>query len=175
MKIGGVEVTKCEEVLVLPRKNEEQNLVFKAVAVASMDEFEELCPKPKPPMRLKAGGVREPHISPEYMKEVEAWSQRRYAFICLKSLEPSDIEWDTVDLKQPSTWSKWIEELQEAGLSDVELQRVQTLVLDANSLNEAKLKEARESFLLGQGQEVETSSGLHTTPESSQSGQLASE
>lgn len=173
MKIGGVEVTKCEEVLVLPRING-ADLVFKAVAVGSMDEFDELCPKPQPAMRVTKGGVKEPHLNEAYMKALEAYGTRRYAFICLRSLEPSDIEWETVKLDDPSTWSKWMEELEQAGLSDVELQRVQTLVLDANALNEAKLKEARDSFLRGQGQEAETSSGLQTTPESSQSGQPVS-
>lgn len=173
MKIGGVEVTKCEEVLVLPRIN--GDLVFKAVAVCSMDKFNDLCPKPTPPMRLKKGGVREPHLSDEFMKSIEKWSERRYAYICIHSLIPSDIEWSTVDFDKPNTWTNWIKELEEAGLADVELQRVQSLVLDANALNEAKLKAARESFLLGQGQEDETSSGLQTTPESSQSGKPVSE
>lgn len=175
MKIGGVEVTKCEEVLVLPRKREEENIVFRAVAVGSMDEFDELCPKPQPAMRLVKGGVREPHLNEAYMKALEDYGTRRYAYICLKSLAPSEIEWETVELNKPATWGNWMKELEDAGLSDVELQRVQTLVLDANALNEAKLKEARDSFLRGQGQEVETSSGLQTTPETSQSGQPASE
>lgn len=173
MKVGGVEVTKCEEVLVLPRIG--GDLVFKAVAVGSMEPFNELCPKPTPPMRLKKGGVKEPHLSDDYLKTVEGWGEKRYAYICVKSLEPSEIEWDTVDIKKPNTWVKWTEELEQAGLSDVELQRVQSLVLDANSLNEAKLKEARDSFLRGQGQGAETSSGPQTTPESSQSGQRASD
>lgn len=165
MKIGGVEVTKCEEVLVLPRIG--GDLVFKAVAVGSMEPFNELCPKPKPPMRLKKGGVREPHLGPDYVKSLENWGEQRYAYICVVSLAPSDITWDEVDPKKPGTWTKWGKELEKAGLSDVELQRVQSLVLDANSLNEAKLKEARDSFLRGQVEEVETSSGPQTEPETS--------
>ncbi len=171
MRIGGVPVTKCEEILVLPRI--EGNLVFTAVAVPSMDYFDEVCPKPAPAMMLKAGGKREPKIDDNYVQLLEDWSQRRYAYICVKSLEPSDIEWDEVALDKPSTWTKWTDELREAGLSDVEINRVQTLVLDANSLNEAKLKEARDSFLRGQGETEAKSSGRKTTPESSQSGQLA--
>lgn len=165
MKIGGVEVTKCEEVLVLPRHS--GDLVFRAEAVPNMEEFELLCPKPEPPKRLVKGGKREDHITADFVKQVEQWSERRYAYICIKSLEPSDIEWDEVDIKKPQTWSKWMSELREAGLSDVEVNRVQTLVLDANSLNESKLKAAREAFLLGQGVEAAESSGHQTTPESS--------
>jgi len=160
MKIGGVPVTKCEEVLVLPRIN--GDLVFKASAVESMEYFEEVCPKPKAPIRTMAGGRKEEHLSDDFIKSLEGWSEKRYAYICVKSLEPSNIEWDEVSIKKPSTWSKWTTELISAGLSDVEVNRIQALVLDANSLNEAKLKEAREAFLLGQGQEAEESSGRPT-------------
>lgn len=174
MKIGGVEVTKCEEVLVLPRLNG-RDLVFKATSVPSMQMFEDLCPRPKPAMKLTKGGKREPHLTDSYTKELEEWSKRRYAFICIKSLEPSEIEWETVNIDKPSTWTKWMEELRDAGLSDTEINRVQTLVLDANALNEEKLKRARESFLLGQGWEAVESSGLPTQQQSTQSGTPASE
>lgn len=174
MKVGGVEVTKCEEVLVLPRING-ADLVFKAQAVPDMEYFDDVCPKPTPSVRIVAGGKREPHITDAFAKELEEWSKRRYAYICVKSLEPSDIEWDHVDIEKPSTWVKWIDELRNGGLSDTEINRVQTLVLDANALNEAKLKAARESFLRGQGADKAESSGLQTTPENSQSGQRAND
>lgn len=148
MKVGGVDVSSCEEVLVLPRLN--GDLVFRAHAVDSMDEFNTLCPRPEPPTRITKNG-KEPHESDAFLKELESWQRKRHAYICVKSLEPSDIEWDGVDLKKPGTWEKWIDELRKAGISDVEVGRIQVLVLDANSLNEAKLKLARESFLAGQG------------------------
>lgn len=173
MKIGGVPVTKCEEVLVLPRLT--GDLVFKASAVESMEFFNEVCPKPKAPVRTMAGGRKEEHLSDAFIGSLEKWSEQRYAYICVKSLEPSEIEWDNVDIKKPSTWSGWSDELLAAGMSDVEVNRVQSLVLDANSLNESKLKEAREAFLRGQGEAAEESSGRRTTPGNSQSGKPASE
>lgn len=174
MKVGGVEVTKCEEVLVLPRLTG-QDLVFKAQAVQSMEYFDNVCPKPKPSMRLVKGGVKEEHITNEFVEQLENWSRLRYAYICIKSLEPSDIEWDTVDQSKPSTWTGWMQELRDAGLSDTEINRVQALVLDANSLNESKLKAARESFLRGQGANTAESSGPRITPENSQSGNPAND
>ena len=33
--------------------------------------------------------------------------------MALKSLEPSDIEWQTVDLHQPDTWDNWMSELKD--------------------------------------------------------------
>lgn len=172
MKVGGVEVTKCEEVLVLPRIHG-ADLVFKAQAVPSMEYFDDICPKPTPGKRLVKGGQKEDHITDSFVKELEEWGKRRYAYICVKSLEPSEIEWDKVDLEKPSTWNGWMDEMREAGLSDTEINRVQTLVLDANALNESKLKAARDSFLRGQGADTAESSGLRTTPGNSQSGKPA--
>jgi len=43
-----------------------------------------------------------------------------------------------------------VADLEAGGLCSVEIQRVQQCVIDANALNEEKLKAARESFLRGQ-------------------------
>lgn len=173
MKIGGVEINgPCEEVLVLPRPTSE-DIVFRAVAVADLSEFEELCPKPQVPKRIVKGGTEDNVDNPGYIQAVQQWGERRFDFICLRSLETSDIEWDTVDLSKPSTWSKWQKELQDAGLSTTEVNRVVACVLSANSLDEHKLREARESFLRGQGSKQAKSSGQPTEPESTQSGQPA--
>jgi len=151
MKIGGVQVNRCEDVLVLPRKGED--IVFKAHAVLGMDEFHELCPKPVTPQKITPNG-KEDNVTAQHIKELTKWGERRYQYIVLKTLEPSNIEWDSVDVSKPSTWDNWIEDFKKAGLSDAEINRVQSLVLDANSLNESKLKAAREAFLLGQGKEA---------------------
>ena len=152
MKIGGVEVSRCEEVLVLPRMG--GDLVFRAAAVISMDEFDQICPKPEPPVRITKNG-KEPNLtSDNYVKMLQNWSEQRYAWMCIKSLTPSEIEWEQVDMEKPSTWPKWTDELQAAGISSTEMNRIQNLILEANALNEAKLKEARESFLRGQGNQA---------------------
>ena len=149
MKIGGVSISQNIEILVLPRTD--GDLVFRAAAVLSMDEFNALCPQPEAPVRLTKKGKEKNLDSSAFIKSLEIWSQRRYHYICVKSLEPSIIEWEEVDLTKPSTWEKWVDELLEAGIAQTEMNRIQTLILDANALNEEKLKEARESFLRGQG------------------------
>lgn len=149
MKIGGITPTRAEDVLVLPRTD--GDLIFRAHSVLSMDEFNALCPKPVPPVKLTKNGKELHTDAPSYLQEVETWASRRHAFICIKSLEPSDIEWDTVKAEKPATWENWMKDLESAGLCSIEIQRVQQVIIDANALNEAKLKEARESFLRGQG------------------------
>lgn len=154
LRIGGVVVSQAEEVLVLPRTNG-PDIVFKAASILSMDEFDAMCPKPQPTVSLMANGEKKPDItSKDFLNMIRVWGQRRHYYICVKSLEPSNIEWEIVKEDQPATWEKWGDELQDAGLSQVECNRVQNLILEANALNETKLKEARDAFLLGQGKEA---------------------
>lgn len=150
MKIGGVQVTKCEELLVLPREG--GNIPFRAKAVSINEEFNKKCPVPVAPT-IQKKGISEPDYSDKnYVQACDIRSERRFALMCIRSLEPSEIEWEVVDINKPGTWTKWQEELTEAGISEVECNRIVNLVMSANSLDESKIEEARRSFLLGQGE-----------------------
>lgn len=168
MKIGGKLVTPNEEVLILPRTLGD-NIVIRAVAV-DMDSFEDMYPKPQLPKRIVRGGVEDNPDSPAYIEAITSWGDRRFEYMVLKSLEPSDIEWETVKMDKPATWKNWTKELQEAGFATTECNRIINCVLTANSLNEAKLVAAREAFLRGQGAAAAKSSGPDTEQPSTQSG-----
>jgi hypothetical protein len=149
LKIGGVVVTRCEEVLVLPR-SQGDDIPFMAKSVSINDEFEEKVPKPIPPMLTKKGGAKEPDLlDKDYLNQVSQREEKRFALMCLRSLEPSNIEWEKVDIDKPGTWLKWTDELQENGISETEVNRVINLVSDANALSERKIQAARENFLRG--------------------------
>lgn len=151
MKIGGIEVKGPNEVLlVLPR--EENDIVIKARAVLDMTEFEEHCPEPKPPSRQTKGGFEHIIDDPGYKQQMENHSERQLGYLVVKSLEPSEIEWDLVDINKPSTYTKWQEDFQAAGLSTIEVNRVMQVVMEANALDESKLEAARQVFLRGQRQ-----------------------
>ena len=151
MKIGGVVVTPCEELLVLPRP--EGAIPFRAKAVSINDEFDAKVPMPTPPkMQVKGGKFKEDYGDKNYLQAVDLRNSQRFAFMCIKSLEPSEIEWSTVDLNKPATWGNWTKDLMEAGISEVEIGRIINLVMVANSLDEKKIEEARKLFLLGQDQ-----------------------
>ena len=66
MKIGGIdpETLPIEEVLVLPRGD--QRLVFRACGMKDMEEFEKLCPEPKPPGKLTKDGYVPDTEDPDY-------------------------------------------------------------------------------------------------------------
>jgi hypothetical protein len=172
MKIGGIEVTgPAEEVLVLPRLD--GDIIFRAKAVTGMEEFEKLCPEPKAKPVLKAGGWKDNVDDPDYKAQMERYGANRWHYIVLKSLEPSEIEWATVDLGNPETWENWQKELIEAHFSSVEINRITVCVMQANSLDERKLEAARESFLRGPEGTAEKSSGPVTAQPNTPSGEPA--
>lgn len=150
MKIGGVQVSSCEELLVLPRSDSE-DIVIRAKAVKINEDFDKLVPMPTAPnLRTKEGS--KPDLNDkEYKKAVAQRDKKRFAMLVIRSLEPSEIEWEEVSLESPSTWLKWDEELMKAGLSEMEVNRIIGTVMAANSLDENKIEEARKNFLRGQG------------------------
>jgi len=149
MKIAGRKIDGPNEiVLVIPRGNSE-DIVFKCVAVTSFEEFENVAPMPLAPKSITPQGEVENRNDPNYRLQLQAREIQRMAWMTLKSLEPSDVEWDTVDMDDPKTWSNYNQELQDAGFSTVEISRIGNAVLEANALDEAKLEAARQSFLHG--------------------------
>jgi len=172
MKIAGVEIKgPHEELLVLPRG--EQQIPIRARAVLDMDIFDKLCPEPKPPgKRTKDGWIPNPDDA-GYKSILSIYHAKRLGYLIIKSLEPSEIEWDTVNLDDPSTWTNYMDDFKKGGLSNIEMNRIITCVIQANSLDEKKLEEARKVFLLGREQELNELSGQNLEPANLQSGEPA--
>jgi hypothetical protein len=151
MKIAGRTIEGPNRVtLVLPREGQE-DIVIIAQAIIEMEAFDKYCKLPIPPIVTKAGGVVESNFADKgYVDQFNAYNVKKLAFIILRSLEPSEIEWETVDLENPSTWDGYVDEMKAAGFSDVEINRIGNVCMEANALDEAKLDAARASFLRGQ-------------------------
>jgi hypothetical protein len=149
MKISGVQVTNSQALLVLPRDS--GNIPIHAIAVSISDEFNDKCPVPVAPMVMTKAGNNPDYSDKDYKVAMKRRDDMRFALMCIASLAPSNIEWDKVDRDKPPTWLKWREELQTEGISEVECNRIVGLVLEANALDETKIKDARADFLLGQG------------------------
>jgi len=170
MKIGGVQVTEpVDEYLVLSRGT--NKLVFIAKSLKDWKEFNESCPRPQAPVRFTKDGKVEETDNKSYQDVLKIYFDRHLAYMVIRSLEPSNIEWDTVDPANPKTWLNWLNDFKNAGLTETECNHVINFVSDVNTLSEKKLKESRESFLLGQALVQAASSGLRTEPESTQSGE----
>jgi len=170
MKIAGIDPSTLsnECVLVLPRG--EQQIVFRAKGLHDMEEFHAMCPQPKPPGKLTKDGWVANDNDPTYQQVMQEWGKKRLGYMVIKSLEPSAIEWDTVNPADPRTWPKWEDDLKRGGLTQIECNRVTGLVLEANALDDEKLRKAREVFLRGQAPMPPEFSGPHTGQPSTPSG-----
>ncbi len=139
-----------QEVIPIPRPD--GDIVFIATAVKNWSEFDKLVPEPTPPQVIKPGGSKmEDRKDPKYKKLLQEWAEEKSNYLVVQSLKDSpDVEWETIDLENPETWSNWKTELEEAGFTEIEVSRVMVGVMRANSLDEKMIDEARANFLLGQ-------------------------
>lgn len=169
--IAGKEVSQAthEDVLVLPRG--EEAIVIRAKAIHDFEEFSKVCPDPEPPGALTKDGWVPNKEDETYKKRFEQHNIRRIGWMVLRSLQ--EITWDKVDADNPKTWDKWQEDLEDSGFTSVECNLVLALVIDVNSLNEQKLKDARDSFIRGQAQEAKRLSSQNTGQGSTPSGKPA--
>lgn len=152
-------------------------IVFTAQAVLDYDEFDRLCPVPKPPVKILPGGGREPNAKdPTFLISAAQHAERKLAYLVLKSLEATpNLKWDKVDLQDPKTWLRYPQELKAAFFSEVEIQRIQNAVFEANSLSEARIQEARENFLRGKAEEAQDTSSLPSELNSTLNGEPAND
>ncbi len=152
MKISGIDpkLLPPEEVLVLPRAKGE--IVIRARGLSDMDTFYKLCPEPIAPMILTKDGSKPDLEDKGYAELLSEHVKRRWAYITVASLV--DVEWDTVQLDNPSTWTNWEPDLKANGFTGAECNRVFGLCLAANALDERKLARAREAFLAGRLKET---------------------
>jgi len=168
IKIAGKEVTKVthEDVLVLPRG--EEAIALRAKAIQDFDEFSKICPDPKAPGKLTKNGWALDETDPTYKGSLEKHNERRIGWMVVRSLQ--EIDWDKVDAEKPKTWELWKDDFLDSGFTTIECNLVLDLVISVNGLNEAKLKEARESFIRGQEAEAKRLASLTTEQENTPSG-----
>jgi len=151
MKVKGKNIEQPnEEVIVFPRKN--GNLVFKAKPVGNYEDFDKICPQPKPEAIMKPGGVVSQDVeSPKYKKALEEWAARKTHWMILKSLSATEgLEWDTVDMSKPETYENYIKELETSGLTTIEVSKLFEIIQMACGLNQEKIDEATKAFLAGE-------------------------
>jgi hypothetical protein len=149
MRIGGIEINGPHEaLLVLPHG--EQQVAFRARAILDFDPFYEQCPEPVAPVKMTKDGTVPDLENAGYKSAKLEHERRKNAWIILQTLEPSQIEWDSVKMDVPGTWVNYAKDLRDNGFSVIEINRIVDLVMEANCLDESKLKWAREVLVLGQ-------------------------
>lgn len=147
MKIGGIDpkTLPTEDYLVLPRG--EGQLVVRAHAVPDMEAFAALCPIPKAPGKLTKNGFVPDEEDEGYKSLIAKHNRQWLGYVVINSL--LEVQWDSVQPDDPSTWVNWETDLKNAGLSVIERKHVLSLVMGCNSLDEQKLQAARELFQRG--------------------------
>ena len=151
MKIKGKRLESSNEVtIVLPRYNGE-DLIFKAKVVLDYPNLDKLLTKPEAPSILKKGKQEKDYKDSGYITQVQKNYEYRLNYMVLLSLAATEgLEWETVDLEKPETWENWETELKESGIPNSEVIYIFNKVQEVNSLDQDKLDEARERFLLTQ-------------------------
>lgn len=140
------------EILAIPR--DDGDIIFTARAVQEIEEFEEILPPPQPPLMVKPGNIQFKNIEdPDFKIALGAWSTQKMNWMILKSLEASEgLEWERVKMDDPETWSEFRVELKESGFNAVEIAYIINAALRVNTIDEAKMEEARARFLVSKSQ-----------------------
>lgn len=183
MKVRGqkVAVELASELIVFPREN--GDIAFRATAVIDRSEFDRLCPSPLPPKkRIRGNRLVDDYDSPKYAAAQNEHNKRYFDWLAITCLaaanldgEDDEIEWETVDKLDASTWGNWLDEFRDAGFSEMERNRILNAVITANSLSESRLDEARQSFLAGPAEDQNPSSSPSTEQSVTPPGEPASD
>lgn len=148
MKIGGVPINGPKRgLLVLPR--DPDPLIFNFISVSDDSDFDKIYPpiKPRKEKNIRLNRIIELIDEPQYIEKVKEREIAQRAYIFLKSISPSNIEWETVDLNKPETFNNWQSDFRSAGLSNSEINAIFNKYVEVNVLTDDQLQEARDRFL----------------------------
>ena len=154
MKLSGIKV-EAKYIKEITFYREETEFVFKLEAVGDYRDFETNHPPPEPPVKITSGDITyKDEKDPDYLELLEEWEGWRVHWLFIHTIK--DIEWDTVT-SDPSTFENWINDLEKAGFSVFEVQKLQTEISIVNGLMEPKrIEEAVKNSLAGTEVESET-------------------
>ena len=163
------------ETVFIPRGDTQ--IVFHAKAILDYSDFEAMCPAPNPPNKMVPGGATIPDLEhPKYKEAMDAYGTRRFAWMILKSLEATEgLEWETVDMSDPETWANYEQEFKSSGFSDIEANRILKGIMAANCLDEDKVEQARQRFLVLEQEAALVASSPQVEPASIESGESAND
>ncbi len=148
MKIKGKVLESTNEIdIVLPRYNG-PDIIFKATLV-DFSDLDDLLKIPKAPYILRRGKQIEDTDDKGFEEQCLQYLVKRENYtVAVSLLATPGLEWETVDLEKPETWKNCEEELLKSGLPKTEVAYIFSMVRRVNSLDQSKLDEARERFLL---------------------------
>lgn len=178
MKINGVKIEGPNvEIIVIPRGGDIKDIVFMAQAIIDYEEYDKKYPAPNAPEIIKPGGIKYPdYKDTDFAKQFDDWANQKADWQILKSLEATpNLEWETIDMDKPETWGNYKDELKAASFSAPEIVRIENGVTAACGLDQKKIDEAKERFLVGREAALKEQSSLSLGQKSMPSGKPASD
>lgn len=152
MKIQGKKVEAPKPTIVAFAR-EDGDVVFQVGAVLDFAPFDAICQEPKLTEVVMADGRKEYKDDHFYQANVRKYNKRRLDWMILQSLRSTPgLEWERVNLEDPDTWELYEDELRET-FNQGEINNLISAVINANSANEDKMREAKERFLATQSQQ----------------------
>lgn len=151
MKVGGITIAGPKKTtVVLPRP--EGDIPFHFVGVPDGDEFDAMFPEPEPPTQfnVKLQANIKQFTDVKYQERHADWVKAKTAWFFLKSIAPSNIEWDQVDLSKPETFVSWQKDFRAAGFNQAEINAIYSGFEETNMVTETLMAQARERFLRSQ-------------------------
>lgn len=152
MKISGSIIGKPKpKVVVITRDNKE--FVFKVGPVTDWSNFEKLCPDPPMSYITRPGEEPVPNLEdPKYVEALRQNLSRRVGYMFIMSLADytEGIEFEVVDIADPTTWDKLGEEFDASGLNSAEASAILNAIKEVNGLSPELIEEATKSFMLRQ-------------------------
>jgi hypothetical protein len=147
MKVNGVTAQpRAREVLVFERPaTGDIAFEFRQVNSQDLEDLEILCPRPPAPGQFTREGFVADEKDKGFQKTLKIWRNQRNAFVYIRSLEPSNIEWDSVNEDDCNTWLNFEKDIR-AVLSPFEVGQLVAALDGINSLSEARLEAARQAF-----------------------------
>lgn len=177
MKLAGQKLEKTNSVtIVIPRGNDKP-VVFVAAAILDYSQFDVLCPRPTPPIKLKRGGERLIDAKdPKFIAAIGLYSNKRMGWMIMESLRlgTPELEWETVSYTDCNTWPNCEKELAASGFTFNEIQLILAGVMQANCLDDDKIQEAREAFFRSQEEDNDPLLSPTDERQNTPSGELAS-
>ena len=147
MKFNGTEIKPNVVWVVIPRNPLDITIEINCLTQQDYEAFDELVEEPTPPQMMKPGGVTDVDRSdPGYLSALADKSRRRTAYIYLKSLEKSALEFEKARLADPETWCDVFQELEDT-FGQAETAKIMEGILAANGLDGDKIEEATQAFL----------------------------
>lgn len=124
---------------------EPENIVFVCEAVLDYSEFEKLVPSPQPPLVRPTG--KAPYYDTKdkkYLKALDERSSLRTKWMLLKTIQNSEVEFETIRMDDPTTWDNFENELSTC-LTPYEVSQLLGKIYQANIPNE-RVREEAENF-----------------------------